>query len=310
MARPRRGHVTCTSYRGVMEKRDQRSTAAGKDDRVRTLAHVSDLHIGKNAEADARARGLGQALVEAGVDHVLVTGDITHRGRLRELATFAEAFAPLARLHRLTVIPGNHDRLGDDLEEAIMPGARVQVATAPGLHIVRVNSTGPHNRSWLASQGALHAEDVEAVAEALRDVPDGHLPVIAVHHHVVPLPEEHAMERLSSWLGWPFTSELELGWKLLDRARARASLVLHGHRHVPRGIQIFEGDRPVWVYNAGSSTALGAVRIFRHAAGTVLGAPRWLVTAPSTSEVGTWGSPDALSDIPAPPPAQVVAAAS
>jgi 3',5'-cyclic AMP phosphodiesterase CpdA len=293
-----------------MKNGDNGNTRARKDDRVRTLAHVSDLHVGKSAEADARVRVLGEALVEAGVDHVVVTGDITHRGRLRELATFAEAFAPLARLHRLTVIPGNHDRLGEDLEQAIMPGARVQVTTAPGLYVVRVNSTGPHNRSWLASQGSLHPEDVEAVGEALRDVPDGHLPVIAVHHHVVPLPEEHAMERLSSWLGWPFTSELELGWQLLDRARECASLVLHGHRHVPRGIQVFEGERPVSVYNAGSSTALGAVRIFRHAAGTVLGAPRWLVAAPSTSEVGSWGSPDALSDIPAPAAAQAVAAAS
>ena len=81
---------------------------------ARKLAHVSDLHIGRSVESDARAVRLCQALIEARVDHVVVTGDVTHKGRRRELARFEETFAPLREAGRLTVIPGNHDRLGDD----------------------------------------------------------------------------------------------------------------------------------------------------------------------------------------------------
>ncbi|MFL5302170.1 MAG: metallophosphoesterase family protein, partial [Anaeromyxobacteraceae bacterium] len=90
----------------------------------RTLAHVSDLHLGRDARTDAAA-ALVRALLHEGVDDVLVTGDVTHRGRDRELATFERLFAPLA--DRLVVVPGNHDRAGDDLAARLMPGARVAV---------------------------------------------------------------------------------------------------------------------------------------------------------------------------------------
>jgi metallophosphoesterase superfamily enzyme len=105
------------------------------------LAHLSDLHVGRSDEDDAQAEQLARALVEIGIDHVLVTGDVTHRGRRREWLAFERTFAPLLESHRLTVVPGNHDRLGDDMGDTIMPGARVQTLTQEGLHIVRVNST-------------------------------------------------------------------------------------------------------------------------------------------------------------------------
>ena len=54
--------------------------------RARKLAHISDLHFGRSAESDARATRLCRALIDARIDHVVVTGDLTHRGRRRELA--------------------------------------------------------------------------------------------------------------------------------------------------------------------------------------------------------------------------------
>ena len=58
------------------------------------------------------------------------------------------------RTSRLIAVPGNHDRLGDDLREELMPGARVQTVAAGGLWIVRLDSTGPHNRRWLDGHGS------------------------------------------------------------------------------------------------------------------------------------------------------------
>jgi 3',5'-cyclic AMP phosphodiesterase CpdA len=259
------------------------------------LAHLSDLHIGRGPEDDAQAAQLARALVEIGIDHVLVTGDVTHRGRRREWDQFQAIFAALLGSGRLTVVPGNHDRLGDDLGDTIMPGARVQCVTRDGLHIVRVNSTGDHNRSWLQGHGILLPEDLDAIDEALDEAPRDHLPVIALHHHVVPLPEEHAAEKLSFLLGWPFTAELERGRELLDRIRGRCGLVLHGHRHVPRGVRLQEGLHSVRIFNAGSSTLLGGARVFEHAGGVLVGHPWWLEASALPGQGVTWAATPTVS---------------
>jgi predicted phosphodiesterase len=259
------------------------------------LAHLSDLHMGRSAEDDAQAEQLARALVEIGIDHVLVTGDVTNKGRLREWERFRETFAELLDGGRVTVVPGNHDRLGDDLGDTIMPGARVQSEIVSGLHIIRVNSTGDHNRSWIAGHGLLLPEDIDAVDEALEATPRDHLAVIALHHHVVPLPEEHAAERLSFFLGWPFTAELPRGRELLDRVRGRCGLVLHGHRHVPRGVRLQEGMHTVQIFNAGSSTILGGARIFEHAGGVLVGSPWWLEASGSTGRGVTWAATPSVS---------------
>ena len=202
--------------------------------------------------------------MESDVDYVIATGDLTHRGLQRELDTYEQTFAPLQADGRLISVPGNHDCLGDDVSGAIMPGPRVQSACYPGLYVVRVNSTGPHNRSWLNGHGSLDDDDLNAIDVALDAAPAGHLVVIALHHHVLPMPEEHAMERLSSWLGFIYTAELPRGRDLLARVRGRCDLVLHGHRHVPRGARLFGPPRPMHVFNAGSSTELARVRVFAH----------------------------------------------
>ena len=160
--------------------------------RARKLAHVSDLHIGRSVESDARAERLVRAMVDARIDHCVVTGDVTHRGRKRELARFEETFAPLRRTGRLTVIPGNHDRLGDDVGDAIMAGDRVQTKVAPGLFMVLVNSTGLHNRSWLHGHGQLDEADLDAVDAVLPQAPPDHLVVLMLHHHPLQLPEDRA----------------------------------------------------------------------------------------------------------------------
>jgi 3',5'-cyclic-AMP phosphodiesterase len=260
------------------------------------LAHISDLHFGRSAETNANAGRLCAALIESGVETVIATGDITHRGLERELAQFESTFAPLISAGRLIVIPGNHDCLGDDVSRTLMDGPRVQTATRPGVYVVRVDSTAPHNRSWINGHGSLDDADLDAIDAALDAAPAGCLVVIALHHHVLPMPEEHAMERLSSWLGFGFTSELARGRDLLTRVRGRCDLVLHGHRHVPRGARLFCAPRPLYVFNAGSSTELGRVRLFAHdGAGDLLGGPLWLdVPAPWDTVADAFGAETGL----------------
>jgi 3',5'-cyclic AMP phosphodiesterase CpdA len=239
---------------------------------VRSIAHVSDLHLGRDRRTDAAARRLCAALVAASVDAVLVTGDITHRGRRSELRAFEDAFEPLLSRGRVIVVPGNHDRVGDDAGAVLMVGARVGVTSLPGLHVVRVDSTAPHNRSLLSGHGRLGRSDLAEVYAALQEAHAGALTVIMLHHHVLPLPADDLAEALSAWLGWPNAAELPEGPELLALARDRCDLVLHGHRHVPSVATPWPGDaRALRIVNAGCSPDLRRARLYRHDGATLLG---------------------------------------
>lgn len=248
----------------------------------RTIAHVSDLHLGRDRQTDAGVARVAAALHRAGVDAVLVTGDVTHRGRRGELAAFDALFAPLR--DRTVVVPGNHDRLSEDAGRWLMPpGARIAVEARPGLHVVRLDSTAPHNRALLSAHGELSEADLAAVDSAVRAAPPGTLVALMLHHHLLPLPEDHLSERLATWLGWPNAAELALGRALVERLRGRCDLVVHGHRHAASELVVPGHDRPLHVMNAGSSPALGRVRVVTHAAGRI-SSVRWLdaALAPAT----------------------------
>ncbi len=244
--------------------------------RAKTLAHLSDLHIGLSYRNEQAARMICNALLENAIDDVVITGDITHRGRLSELRTFQAIFAPLFEARKICVVPGNHDRLGDDVAEALMPGCRVDVHSTDGLHVVRVDSTGPQNYSFVAGHGEIDQEIVDRVGIALQNASEDCLRVALIHHHPLPLPEETLVEWFVEKMGWPYAAELSLGRRLLDRAAGICDLVLHGHRHIPREICFATGERPLLVYNAGSSTELMRFRVFRHAEGRLLGSPTWM----------------------------------
>ena len=247
----------------------------------RTIAHVSDLHVGRDAATDRAAVLLRDALLAGQVDDVLLTGDVTHRGRREELATFERIFAPLR--DRLLVVPGNHDRLGDDVAGRFMHG-RVEVERRPGLHVVRADSTAPHNRALLDGHGVLSGDDMDRIDRAVAAAPAGALVVLMLHHHLLPLPPEGIGERLSNLLGWPNAAELPRGRELLLRLRYRCDAVLHGHRHVASETVLGAREgRPVRVMNAGATTELGRVRVLTHAEGRVL-SQAWLHVGFQTSD--------------------------
>ena len=200
----------------------------------------------------------------------------------RELEIYEQTFAPLQADGRLISSPETMIAWATTFRERIMSGPRVQSACYPGLYVVRVNSTAPHNRSWLNGHGSLDDDDLRAIDAALDAAPPGHLVVIALHHHVLPMPEEHAMERLSSWLGFIYTTELSRGrdlwsacagaaiWCCTDTATSRAARACSGRR--ARCTSSTPARRP----------SSARVRVFAHnGVGHLLGQPLWLdVPAP------------------------------
>lgn len=236
---------------------------------TRTLAHISDLHLGRDAATNAAVARIAAVLEGAGIDEVLVTGDVTHRGRREELALFERTFVAIR--DRLVVVPGNHDRLGDDVARLLMPVRRVDVEVRPGVYVVRMDSTAPHNARLVNSHGVLDANDLADAETAIGAAPNHVLVVVMLHHHVLPLPEDHLVERVASWLGLPHAAELATGRDLLGRVRGRADLVLHGHRHGEAEIRIGTSrERKLRVVNAGCTPDSGRIRVLRHERGVIL----------------------------------------
>jgi hypothetical protein len=52
-----------------------------------------------------------------------------------------------------------------------------------------------------------------------------------------------------------------------------------------------EDERPLAIYNAGSSTALGAMRVFQHVAGRLLGGPNLLMIAGAAASAAAMINP-------------------
>ena len=170
---------------------------------LHTLAHLSDLHFGQGPAREAMARALCQVLIESTIGHVVVTGDITNKGRDVEMSLFLDVFAPLFRQGRLTVVPGNHDRIGDDAGRALMKGRRVAVEEHPGLYLVLVDSTAEHDRGYWACHGELTRRMLDEVDAALDAAPEQSLVAVLMHHHLVALPVESWLERISERLRLP-----------------------------------------------------------------------------------------------------------
>ncbi len=75
------------------------------------IAHISDLHLDGNEEKYNRLDELLCDISDHGIDHLVITGDITNAGRDVEYKQAIRLFKKYGYYEhsRLSVIPGNHD---------------------------------------------------------------------------------------------------------------------------------------------------------------------------------------------------------
>jgi 3',5'-cyclic AMP phosphodiesterase CpdA len=203
--------------------------------------------------ANVRLLRAARALEADGADAIVMTGDLTDDGEGYEL--IEAAFAKWKKRGRLFAIPGNHDlylfplagrarprptpeskreawrafagRLGLRLDATGAWCVRLFEADAM---LVGLDSCARPQRRFFRHNGAIGPEQLaylRGIART-RDWIDAKHRLVALHHHVVPLP--HGIGR-----GAPS----EIGMRL-DDAKTVAevfdelgvTLVLHGHRHV------------------------------------------------------------------------------
>ncbi len=203
--------------------------------------------------ANVRCMRAARAVEANGVDAVIMTGDLTDDGEGYELVE--AAFAPWKARGRLFAVPGNHDlylfpitgstrprptaegkraawrafaaRLGLDLDPSGAWHAAIPEASAV---LVGLDSCARSQRRFFRHNGAIGEAQLDYLREVAgsRAWKEARHRLVALHHHVVPLP--HGIGR-----GAPS----EIGMRLDDaRSVAEAfgdtgvTIVMHGHRHV------------------------------------------------------------------------------
>ncbi len=190
-----------------------------------TLAHLSDVHFGRIAD-DRIVGALVDEVNAAGLDLVVISGDLTQRARTREFQAaraMIDAFdAPVL------VVPGNHDvrawwhhpvdrlwrstrRFRRFIDQDVTPAVEM-----PGLAAFGLNSA----HGWTIKGGRIRSEHVREMEAFFATQPAEAFRVLVLHHHLLRLDVlgDHDVSR---------------GARLaLDAAhRADVDLVLCGHLH-------------------------------------------------------------------------------
>ena len=188
---------------------------------MKTIAHISDLHFGK--EVPAVAEGLVADLHAIAPALVVASGDFTQRARRKQ---FIAARDYLRRLPQpQLVIPGNHDvPLFDVLRRFLAPLNRYRRFISPDLNpsfkdddmlVVGINTA----RSFTWKNGRISVEQINALESRLHD---GGLRVkiVVTHHPFIPPPGDAGID---------LVGRAVRAITVLDRCNV--DLLLAGHLH-------------------------------------------------------------------------------
>ena len=243
------------------------------------LGHISDLHVSDRSRyprngftarqcdkhSSRLAKGLLDALREVGVDHLVVTGDVTFSGEAREFERAAELLRPFAEAGKLTVVPGNHDVWTEEAVEtarflrALGPDGKGMKKAAPcyphvvplgdDAVLVALDSARYGEDPW-TTPGRLGSEQLRAAREVAREHAKlGRAVVLAFHHHVVLPPE-----RVDSDVHVAKMPLADADQVVRLVAEQPIAAVLHGHRHTAFRVDLPGAGGPTPVLCAGSAS--------------------------------------------------------
>lgn len=184
------------------------------------LVQISDVHCGPMF----RERIFQDAVKEINAmspDVVLITGDLTEDGLMTEFQTVRTQLKKL-RANRIIYVSGNHDyrSTGYILFRQFFPFS--QVTELEDAVIVVVSSARPDR-----DDGEVGNRQNLWLESTLQEYKNK-LKIVAIHHHVVPVPDTGADQ----------ITVIDAGDVLRSLTKSKVDLVLCGHRHRPWRWQI------------------------------------------------------------------------
>ncbi len=211
-------------------------------------ARLSYLSLGRPLDPRERRERAAYALQEvraAGVDHLMITGDLTEDGYLAQFEVLAELLAD-SRIapERITLVPGNHDAYADGgtFAEALAGPLRAYAETSTFGACIELRdativpvSTAFH-QSPLRSAGAIADSDLEMLARIAEDRSLRGRPLIFAQHHP---PGRHFLPFLQ-WVDG--LVEHHASWAFFERCPHL--YVVHGHTHRAVDRAVRQGEPP------------------------------------------------------------------
>lgn len=198
------------------------------------IVHISDLHISSSTFDEDMFMTAVSEINSLQPDMIILTGDITNNGyytQFEQGKKYLEMFeAPLF------AIPGNHDarNLGYQTFEELIGEKSWKLTMDDTFTVIGLDSSspdenkghiGPPQHMWLE-----HQLDESVINENFL--------IVAIHHHVVPIPQTGRERNVLS----------DAGDILKTLTTHQVDLVLSGHKHVPNVWKINE----TIIANAGS----------------------------------------------------------
>lgn len=179
------------------------------------IAQISDVHSGPMFKDEVFHTAI-EEINDLAPDAVLVTGDLTENGLMSEFTRIAEEFKRL-KVENIIYVSGNHDyrSTGYLLFRHFFPFA--QVTEIGDVAIVVLSSARPDR-----DDGEVGNRQNLWLEETLVRLKDK-VTIVAIHHHVVPVPDTGADE----------ITIIDAGDVLRSLTKSRVNLVLSGHRHRP-----------------------------------------------------------------------------
>ncbi len=194
---------------------------------MRTVAHISDLHFGR--EDPALVKALLRSLADAKPDVIVISGDFTQRAKKRQFRAAAQFLGELPLVPRL-VVPGNHDVSATNLIERLAHPLRryrryitsdlspllIDPEAAPVLIFAGINTV----RLLNTKEGRINRIQVDRACKAFAQVAPSVIRIV-VTHHPMDLPADD--------LKHPLTTRASMAMAAF--ARAGVDLFLSGHLH-------------------------------------------------------------------------------
>lgn len=253
----------------------------GSEHKRKRILHLSDLHIGSE-EANRRRRWLKEHLAQElpSIDKVVITGDLFDNpaGELRE--SFDELRTDIENItgSKLLVIPGNHDvrkkgnalgRFGRNTEHITdLRWSPISIDHKLQTVFFSFNSSESGNfaKGAVSERQRLDRSALFDREVRLNSQVKNYIRVALVHHHpyAYNTAPRSTYERVIAAI---FRNDesfvaFEDAEKFIEWCAARdISLVLHGHKHVPRWIEteipIGDETRNLTIVGCGSTTGVG-----------------------------------------------------
>ena len=160
---------------------------------MKTIVHISDLHFG--AADHTRADALWRAIGHIKPDLVVVSGDLTQRGRTQQYQQASDYLGQISE--QQLIVPGNHDgAYFNPIRRFFFPLARYKSVICDDLcpslgdgelQIVGASSVRPFAWDWRGfwKNGRLGRAQIKQISEVFSGAPTGACRVLVVHHPLV-----------------------------------------------------------------------------------------------------------------------------